>query len=200
MAEPLRKYTVRDVRESHALPYVARDYTLNYTGDFEFMVDAQNQVMRGEPLNEHQVKAVLNCMIYDPRAQHLLPPRVQYTPEMAAEMVPPRRRLRVVPEPVRKYPFSTLIQWNMDYLISTWKQTNTCHILDKTGAPTRFERRKSYLEWSPQRSGFVWYLKPVCSARLSQEYIHLVKRPPQGRHMCRWCLIIQEQRASREVR
>jgi hypothetical protein len=198
MGEALRKYTVRDVRESHNLSYVARDYAFQYTGDFEFMVDIQNYVRAGVPLNAYQVKAVLNCMIYDPRAQHLLPPRVQFTPEMAAEMVPPRRRLRVVPEPVRKYPFSTLIQWNMDYLISTWKQTNTCHLLDKTSE--RYGERKSYLKWSPGQGTFFWYLKPVCSARLSQEYIHLVSKPPQGRHMCRWCLIIQEQRANREVR
>jgi hypothetical protein len=193
MAEPLRKYTARDVREHSNLRYLARDYAFNYTGEFEFMVDCQNQVRRGDPLNDYQVKAVLNCMLHDPRAHHLLPnlpiPEIEQRP----------RRLRVVPEPARIKPaFSTLIQWNMDYLISTWKQTNTVHLLDRS--KDRYGEHRSYLKWSPGRGIFWWYLKPVCSTRLSQECVKLVKTPPQGRHMCRWCLIVQGQRAEREMR
>lgn len=193
MAEPLHKYTVRDVREQGILSYLARDYAFSYTGDFEFMVDVQNQVRRGEPLNEYQVKAVLNCMLHDPRAQHMLPARPERPPTTEV------RRLRVVPEPepVRIKPaFSTLVRWNMDYLISTWKQTNTVHLLDKTSE--RYGERKSYLKWSPGQGRFWWYLQPICSTRLSQDFVHLVKAPPQGRHMCRWCLIIQGQREERQ--
>jgi len=52
MTEPLRKYTVRDVREQGILSYLARDYAFNYTGEFEFMVDARAQVRQGVQLNE----------------------------------------------------------------------------------------------------------------------------------------------------
>jgi len=84
----------------------------------------------------------------------------------------------------------------MDYLISTWKQTNTCHLLDKTSE--RYGERKSYLKWSPQQGRFWWHLSPICSARLSQDFVHLVKAPPQGRHMCRWCLLIQGEREDKQ--
>lgn len=63
------KFTDRDVRDHPILVDVARNYLIQYTGDFEFLLDMRRKC---EHLTIPQARGVLNCMRNDPRATNAL--------------------------------------------------------------------------------------------------------------------------------
>jgi hypothetical protein len=68
-----RKFTIQDVlRDAPTLTALARSHVEGYVGEFEFLVDCKQMVAAGGQLTPPMVKAVLNCMLHDPRAQQRL--------------------------------------------------------------------------------------------------------------------------------
>jgi hypothetical protein len=63
------KFTDRDVRDHPLLVDIARNYLIQYTGDFEFLLDMRRKC---EHLTVPQARGVLNCMRNDPRAMTAL--------------------------------------------------------------------------------------------------------------------------------
>lgn len=63
------RFTDRDVRDHPVLADVARNYLIQYTGDFEFLLEMRRKCER---LTVPQARGVLNCMRNDPRAMTAL--------------------------------------------------------------------------------------------------------------------------------
>lgn len=73
------KFTDRDVRDHPILVDVARQYLLQYTGDFEFLLDMRRKL---DHLTIPQARGVLNCMRNDPRATNALTELLKRLPRM----------------------------------------------------------------------------------------------------------------------
>lgn len=172
----VRKFTIRDVRDGgYELREQAIRYAWNYTGDFEPIVDFQRMLNAGRmrELNEFHIKIILNTMLQDPRAPNI----------PATRAVPERPRLRVVER--TRYPFNVVKRWNRDYLISTWRPTLTCHLLDK---------EKSEIEWVPSQQKYWCKARAICPINLARGYMLTLHQPLQGQHICRQCMLIQGKR------
>lgn len=60
-----QKFTYRDVLRHDRLRETATTFTVNYSGDFDFMIKMRWQVGLGRQLTEKQAAAVLNCLYAD---------------------------------------------------------------------------------------------------------------------------------------
>lgn len=87
MPAPETKYTDRDVRENDDLEERAYEYLDNYTGEFQFLVDAKMRLEMEEELPTPIIRGVLNCMRIDVRVTDL-PAPLPYQP---AKVVPMSR-------------------------------------------------------------------------------------------------------------
>jgi hypothetical protein len=183
------RFSIRDVREDDNLFLVATTYAREYSGEFEFMQDIKTQIQSGIPLNEYQVRAVLNCMIFDPRAQHLIAAR---TPTGGQIRTPTRqykpRGEKIVPikQPSRM-PFNVAIRWNMGYLISLHPAAETWHLVDPDSA----------IEWVPAWKKFNCRIRTYCKPPYHlprQNLIRLLKEPPVDRRACGICVSAEERR------
>lgn len=74
------KFTTDDVDTIEGLDIIAETYAFDYDGDFEFMVEMRNTVLRRGMLTSGQAKGVLNCMLADWRRAHRSAPNAEVVP------------------------------------------------------------------------------------------------------------------------
>lgn len=136
------KYTDRDVRERFDdLHPLACSFVRAYSGDFEFLRDAQLLLKRDGYLTNGVLRGVLNCMRVDARWATALPAPVepQETP------VAPVLRL-VPPKPERPLWRSLRATWRGTYLVSMHRHGRVTHLLD----PKRSTVRLVWPQWALQ--------------------------------------------------
>ena len=90
-AAPQIKYTDRDLREDVALHDRAEEYARNYTGEFQFLIDAKMSLERDGGLPTPVARGVLNCMRVDPRVAGTLPPPLPPQVATVTTLRPARR-------------------------------------------------------------------------------------------------------------
>ena len=71
------RFTDRHVTENYYLRQVAKDYLLQYTGSFEYLVGAKQALRSNGSLHTHTVRGVLNCMLSDSTVTGLVVPPYQ---------------------------------------------------------------------------------------------------------------------------
>lgn len=85
------KYTDRDVRENPDFYGRVHNYLVDYSGDFQFLVDCKMRIMSGIELPVGMVRGVLNCMRIDPRVTNLPEPLVYEECDFDADVIPMRQ-------------------------------------------------------------------------------------------------------------
>lgn len=188
-----RKYTDRDVREHPELVLAAEAFLRSYTGDFEFLVQLQREIVTyGLPLTLGAVRGTLNCMRVYPSLMMNLPEPGDYEPEPPVER--PRRRLRVVKdeEPYR-WPFELKTTWKKPVIISTQKVARVWHTVD----PVR-----SSITYHPSDGRFVTCVRALCSFHGWEDskrdrgmWALMLDEPPADRPACRTCTRLLAERS-----
>jgi hypothetical protein len=179
---PEHRYTDRDVRECPELVAAAEGYLRAYTGEFQFLVDAQRSLVSyGQPLPVAITRGVLNCMRADVRLWGTLP--APLPPE------PKPRRLKVVEEP-RRWPFRLKTRWKKSVLVSLHASAQVWHV---------FSPERSYIEYVPARDEYRVYMHGLCAwyavdgTTGYRTPAALLDAPPADRRQCAACTRLQEQ-------
>lgn len=132
-----RKFNDRDVRDNpKCMGDIAEAYLHQYTGDFEFLLDMQTRVRRGQVLQYGHVRAVLNCMRMDPRVD--LP--VEAKPHLYLVTEKPRKMIFESYKPVRRTHWVIKCQFKFECAISTHKQARVVHFIDPIRSKATYYR------------------------------------------------------------
>lgn len=181
------KYTDRDVREDSRLTELAEAYLRTYGGEFEPLIEAKHYLRVVGPMPTAMVRRTLNCMRQDT--------------QVAGQMPVPQRAFVVddftTPSPGSKQPKTTRVirrafdlrcRWNMDYYAATSKQATAYHLLDKELSTIRY--------W-PETGEYQERVRSMCGVHLATGV--LLAAQPDGRHECRQCVAMTEERARRQA-
>lgn len=173
------KYTDRDVRERPELVAEAIRYLRWYQGEFEFLVDAKRYEAANGTLPVATARGVLNCIRNDARYAMVSDPIPDPLPH---ETFTKRRKLRVVDEEERRYPFALKTYWNARLYYSAHKGAVVVHALRLDAELWCYPKHHSG-HTIHTRSG----LRAFCSQSFSSATERLAREMPEGKRFCHKC-------------
>ncbi len=128
-----RRYTDYDVRSNPDLRELAHRYLRQYNGNFQFLNEARNMLLRGEQMHYATIRGVLNSMLADPTVVNM--PEPVLNPFNAGGPFDPPKGLDLnfhPGPPVLRRPTTIKVpaRWRFLYGISNHTQALAVHVVD----------------------------------------------------------------------